>query len=1040
VRYLWSKQRTGSETVNVAPFSSASPFVGRAAELAVLTARLQAAIDGRGSVALIAGEPGIGKTRLAEELAGLAEQRGVRVVWGRCYEGEGAPSFWPWLQALRACLRDDERAPLREQVGDDAIARLAPILPELGGAAERTPAAQDLPPDQARFQLFLAIGALLRTLSAREPLLIVIEDLHWADVASLLLLEFLVHDVGTLRLLLVATYRNVDAGRGHPLSATLGLVARDPRGVRVALGGLDFDDVARLVGADGVARSDDGRELARLIHRETEGNPLFVTELVRLLRLEGRLDAAARFGGGLGVPQTVREVIARRLDALSAVAVEALGVAAVLGQEFDVPLLAGVMDCGVAEALARLEEAEAARIISPGAERPGRYAFTHALVHEALYSGIPASRRGRLHLGAAETIESRYAADLETHLTALAYHFAQAGPLDERGRASSYAERAAHRAMQQLAYEEAAGFFELALSSLDLQPPADPLRRCTLLVELGSAHASAGERGVANDVFRRAVTAARRLEDREAAARLLARAVLGIAGPPLFGLWPEPELPPLLEEALAALSEPELVLRARLLTRRVVACFPPQAVADRLAAIEDAVAVARLANDRSVLAAALLVQRFLLVRPEQMPVRQAVADEIVRLADGGTDRELLLRGLEARLLDAFELGDLSAFDASLSAIGALAETLRHPYYRRNVLMWRSSRAVLAGALDEADELAGEAFALGKQVGLADAELQRGFPRLISEWEGDRHAATVPRVRAAAAANPTQRAYRGILLWFLADLATMDGGAAGSRDDAAQELQQLAARAFDDLPFDQTRLSALFHLGAACVALGDAPRAALIYDLLQPYTGLLAVAPLAATVFGLVDSTLGRIAALLGRWQQAETHLAAALALAERVAAPLWLADAEIASAELLFAQHQRRCRGAGDCGHPARAEALLTPALAAARERGATRLVRIASAARTAWPPDAAPTTAPAKELPAGLSRREAEVLALLAEGRSNKEIAAALVLSPATVHQHLINVYQKIGAHSRAQAAAFAFRHALAVPAAGEDDIGAAR
>src|SRR6516162_1779320 len=278
-----------------------TPFVGRAGELAALSADLDAAVGGRGGVVLVAGEPGIGKTRLAEELAARAMMRGAVVLWGRCWEGAGAPAFWPWVQVIRGYLQAqaEDLASLRQDLGAGA-ADIAQLVPAVHDRIPDLPAPPPLEPEAARFRLFDSLAGFLRTAAARRPLLLVLDDLHWADIPSLALLRFISRELDGVdgsAPLVVGSYRHTEVDQGHPLLAAVADLTRGQhRWLR--LGGLGQREVAGFMAL--VAGAEPPAELAAEVYRQTDGNPFFVTEVVRLLASQGRLDRAVRGPTALG--------------------------------------------------------------------------------------------------------------------------------------------------------------------------------------------------------------------------------------------------------------------------------------------------------------------------------------------------------------------------------------------------------------------------------------------------------------------------------------------------------------------------------------------------------------------------------------------------------------------------------------------------------------------------------------------------------------------------------------------------------------------
>ena len=290
-------------------------FVGRSPEIERLRAAFEDTMSGRFRLLLLSGEPGIGKTRTAEELTTYARMRGADVVWGRCYEGAGAPPFWPWVQVVRGWIKDREPRELLADLGPGA-ADVAALVSEVHEALPGLAEPPRLDPEQARFRLFESLTVLLRNATQRRPLVVIIDDLHWADEASLLLLEFLARELGPARLLLLGTYRDVELRRGHPLSETLGALAREGTTDRVLLRGLAPDEVRRFI--EQTAGISPPPELVETLYRETEGNPFFVSEVVRMLAAEGRLARVPADGSwSHEIPQGVREVIGRRLNRLS---------------------------------------------------------------------------------------------------------------------------------------------------------------------------------------------------------------------------------------------------------------------------------------------------------------------------------------------------------------------------------------------------------------------------------------------------------------------------------------------------------------------------------------------------------------------------------------------------------------------------------------------------------------------------------------------------------------------------------------------------
>jgi len=457
-------------SVTQRPQAAADELVGRDDQLSALDEVLASARGGRGRVTLVAGEPGIGKTRLAEEAARRAAAAGMQVAWGRCHEGDGAPAFWPWAQVVRQLSAELAPGQLAAMLGPSA-ARLGQLMPELAEAAPPPgpPPIADL--GAARFQLNQAVAGLLHRLAEARPLLVVVDDLHWADVPSLSLLAFLAAELKDARLVVVGTYRDVEVVAGQPLAETLGALAREPVVERISLGGLDPADVARLIG-----RTIGGRPaepLVRAVHDRCGGNPFFITELLRLLQSERGLAAPdATMAARRDIPVGVRDVLRRRLARLPEQTRTVLMVAAVAGRGFDLDLIEEVTGLEDDPALDAAEAAVLAGLILEDDRAAGRYRFAHALVRETIYEGISRARRVRLHARVVDALvatrgpEPRPAAEM-------AYHCWEAAPVIGAGRALPHLLRAGEQAVTQLAYEAAEQQFARALE-LAGQQPASP--------------------------------------------------------------------------------------------------------------------------------------------------------------------------------------------------------------------------------------------------------------------------------------------------------------------------------------------------------------------------------------------------------------------------------------------------------------------------------------------------------------------------------------------------------------------------------------
>ncbi|MFQ6028719.1 MAG: AAA family ATPase, partial [Dehalococcoidia bacterium] len=446
-------------------------FLGRQREMRDLQVALEDTLSGQGRLAMLVGEPGIGKTRTAQELAAYAQQAGAQVIWGWCYDEEGAPPYWPWVQALRSYVLAKDPEQLQSEMGFGA-ATIAEIISEVHA---KLPGLEPPPvldsPEQARFRLFDSITTFLKSAAHTQPLMLVLDDLHWADKPSLLLLQFLARQLRDSCLLVVGCYRDVDLSRQHPLAEALGELSRDRLFERVLLRGLSREEVGSFIEVSSSIAPPPG--LVEVVHRQTEGNPLFVTEIVRLLAQEEELTpegACQQELQGLRIPEGVREVIGRRLNRLSQGCNRTLSIASVIGREFTLGQLGLLIDdLSEDQLLEVLEEALATRVIEELPQTVGRYQFSHRLVQETLAEELSLTRRVRLHARIAEVLEGLYGADAEAHAAELAYHFVQAETVTGSAKLVRYSLLAGEQALTAFAYEEALDHFQRALTSKEAQ-------------------------------------------------------------------------------------------------------------------------------------------------------------------------------------------------------------------------------------------------------------------------------------------------------------------------------------------------------------------------------------------------------------------------------------------------------------------------------------------------------------------------------------------------------------------------------------------
>jgi len=427
-------------------------FVGREREFAQLRDALDEGAEKRGRLFLISGEPGIGKTRLADQLAGAAKDRNLRVLWGRCWEGDGAPAYWPWIQVIRALVAsldaDGRHQLLESERAVPIVDTIAQIVPELFASRSARPTVARPAPSQ--FVLFDSVATLMREAARLGPMVILLDDLHDADVASLTMLQFVARELWTTGVLLIGTYREAEMQRSPALSAQIGELAREARSLPLA--GLSSEEIADFF-HQVVGRTPDA-DLTLQLHEATAGNPLFVDGIVRgLIAQPGRHESHDMFN----IPHSVREAIARRLAKLSEPTQAALQVAAAIGNEFDAAICGRVKEVSQEQVNSWLDEG--ARDGIAIALGQGRYRFAHALIRASIYDALDTNTRGRLHGAIGCAMEEQYAQNIDAHLDELAHHFREAGI---KGKAIDYSHRAGRAAFAVFAYAVAAAHWSVA--------------------------------------------------------------------------------------------------------------------------------------------------------------------------------------------------------------------------------------------------------------------------------------------------------------------------------------------------------------------------------------------------------------------------------------------------------------------------------------------------------------------------------------------------------------------------------------------------
>ena len=853
-------------------------FAGRERELNVLADCWDRTRDGSRSAVFISGEPGIGKTRLAAEIGRLAASDGALVLYGRCDDQLGVP-FQPFAEILEWYLDRAESVVVGAQPGQ--LARLSPRV------ADRVPAPPPLPsdPETEQYRLFGAVASWLAELSTTVPVLVVLDDLHWATQPTLLMLRHLLQTVESARLLVVATFRDTELDSDAPLGARLFDFARLSNVQRLSLEGLDPPNVAALVATDGeVGESTDVQAFAWSLVDDTGGNPFFIGEVLRHLVATGLLtERDSRFAlrgpvGAFEVPDGVKEMLRQRFRLLGDPAKEILAAAAVIGREFDFETLLATSGASESAVVDVLESATGARLIEEAA--PDRYRFAHALVQATLIGDTIGARRFRLHRRVAEHLEVSRPGELST----LAHHWIEAGPAGDRSKAVRCSIAAGQIAVERRAYREAAEHFSRA-AELDDGEVLTPLERCDLLIDLGSTRHWSGEAD-----FRDCVLDATRLARELGAKDRIVRAAFALdrGNTAIWGSI-DNRLVEIWEGALDTLGNDATAERARLLAllaRELM--YAPLERRDPLC--DEALSIATELDEPYVL---VDVSHPAVAcgwgRATTMAAVNTILDRVAtsELDPGRRYTCAVVRRHVSMLAGDFERARLASAEAR-----RLVNETPWPYRRFILQVTEAGDAFTRGRLEDAETLGQQAFDLGQATGQPDSAFlygallglirrDQGRPgevvelllSFVAEW---RDQPGLPHVHAATA--------------FL-----------GAETDRSSEARRLvkheAARGFAAPEFNPSSVEYLTLLGDACATLGMTEEGAELYERIAPHHDEVTYDSI--FVIGTVAHTLGRLARLLGRQEKATHHLHHAEQLAERMGAPLFVARVRADRASLV---------------------------------------------------------------------------------------------------------------------------------------------
>ena len=945
---------------------------------------------------MVLGEPGIGKTRTVRELSTRAEARGVRTVWGRCRDIEGTPPYWPWTQVVRALTQQDGSG---DEIAAADLAIIASTVPELAGLAPKTDSAAGDQPASSQFQLFDSVTRLIKTASAHQPLVIVLDDLHWADHASLSLLEYLAGELDSTKLLVVGTARNIDPTVSGVLTAAIAELSRTPGFSRLDLEGLTRAEIGQLISSDFDIPAN--AEFADQVFEASEGNPFFTIEMSRLYAAEDTAqDDSSSTSARPALPDAVRGVIERRLSGLSNDCVELLSVGAVLGFQFEFEKLRAVSDLDSNESLLDLmDDALDARVVSEVDGPALAYEFGHALTHRFLYDGLPAGQRLRLHSRAAEELERSFGTNAEAHAPELAHHFIQASSLIGVEKGVRYSILAGHQALSSYAYETALEHFHRALTAKEgIRNDAETAE---ILFGIGRTHNA--RRGHAHDAVDALIQAFDIFEAEGETARAIAVASTGIGRS--FG---EASHQVGLCERGLALTDPGSIEAARVGVELGAALGAAGDFERSVEVLNEAIRIARNQENLLIEAHALGNLGFTLLGAQKPGPAIEAADDMLRLAYRIIDPPRDLRPLGHRMaaIGFIRMGEIKE---ARPHIDSLVE-IGYAYLDRSSADWDTYLSSVI-ALAEGRWAEGMRAADRRQAHYAGhfdygPEIQVEF---MTGDEADAVAELTKRLRGEK--DVDDRDFRAFGVVEFALMLAVAGRA--TRDSAAIDRADEAGRFVEESPNSTPEIDDLvLAIRSVCaVANGDSEAAADLYARFEKNRGKLTIT--SATRFIIPDRILALLAAAMGNPDMAMRHFIETIALCDKAGFRVEQAWANFEYAAFQLDQGGRVDRTA--------ILELLRDGLEITGTLGMGPLHQrledlrdsvLAGSGRPAYPD--------------GLTQREVEVIRLVAAGSSNRDIAEVLVITENTAAKHVANILGKTGSANRAEAATYANQQGL--------------
>lgn len=945
------------------------PFVGRAAELAAFEQAWKRVEDGRRQMVFIGGEPGAGKSRLVAEVAGKLSDHGVTVLVGASTADAGVP-YEPFAEALDRLLSAGPAGCLTEPLAD-----AGPQLGRLSTHVQRhlsgTGTADDA--GTARRVLFDALTGFLRRLTADRPMALILEDLHWAQLPTLAMLEQVLAGCADTRLLVVATFRTTEPDRSDELVSRVAEMHRFDGVRRLDLDGLDTEAITEFVNRTQQLAPPTARTAAALLRDRTGGNPFFLTELCNDLESRGGI---AALSSHQTVPASIGDAIARRLVGLGAGVRAIIEQAAVLGESFDLPALIASSETDVAATLAAVDSAEAVGLIRAVHGSDGEFAFVHALTREAVVGRLAASRLRIMHARAAEALEGRADPSI---VPRLANHYLLAHVLGYHEQALRYAREAARMAERSLAYEDAARWYERAASLAEL----DLADRAKLNLGAAANHVRAGDFARARGMYESISAIDDPLIRLEAAVGYEdANWRPGLANSKAADL-----LASALESCGLTADDPRYV-RALGSFGRALAFAGETVRARDISNL--AIDHARTAGDPEVVSHALETSLWHGLTPDMCENQLERSTELSRMALSRRDYEALGSASHFRALASYQAGRPDDLAASAADMQRAAQASGQPFFGFVGACAQGGLAYLRGDFADAERWAEIALRTGGLLGADTTEGSYGVQMFMI------HREIGELMRFSGFVDGTETFADRWVPGLLALYTEIDCERGMSR-----ALNQLLTRNLGERTEAAQWPMELVFMVEAALALGDREAIHVLRPFVARYEGKNIMSGQFVAIFGSADRYLARMAALAGEEDSAQTYFAAAIEMDRRMGSPVHIA--ETLARQALFT---------GRRGRAEEAKRMVDEARAIAAPIGQTRVLDLLSSMQASGPD--------------GLSEREVEVLRLLAAGLSNRAIGERLFISTNTAANHVRSILLKTGAANRTQAAMYAAEHEL--------------